>query len=139
MMMQSQTQHRQSLVITEVRNPKGVTTNRYVDADVFELWRHWMCTRHRFIVEGARPCLWLDSREAEHHPLLRHDLTPNDRVCKLVIERFDQRTEMTTHTSRFTHRRETDLLKQALSRHLSGEGRSVEIFTHPGYIVEAAL
>ncbi|MEM7000988.1 MAG: hypothetical protein AAF529_09380 [Pseudomonadota bacterium] len=114
-------QHRQLLVHVEVSNAAGEISDRFVDHQLFALWRALVEDRHGLHIKGCTPCVWLPEGEARRHESLAQHQPFRVDVHRLTFQCFDPATSITEFKSRFVLATEALWMTDLLLKHLGDE------------------
>ncbi len=92
------------VVLAAVVNRRGETSERFVDAEYFDLWRIAMRERHGLQISDWQTLLWLPLSEYRRHARLFARQGPVRDVTRLELSHFDPRDRRTHHTTRYVAR-----------------------------------
>ena len=111
--------HRQTLVRTEVVNPSGEASQRYIDRQVFTLWKHYVEHRHGLRVKAPLSCVWVPADEVRRQDRLFAAAAHRCSVQKLCFECYDAKSGITEEKTRFVPEEDVDAMVDRLMQHLS--------------------
>ena len=129
------THHRQTLTAVGVFNTAGTPSLRYVDAALFEFWRHWMEHRHDFQISYTEQYVWIPfHEESRHHQVFTH-CKDRKQVTRLGFASFNEETQQTEHRARFVATEDLDQVTGLLKQHFGGPQIHTAVDTMDGYAI----
>ncbi len=126
------------VVLAAVVNRRGEVSERFVEAETFDLWRIAMGERHRLSITSWRTLLWLEDAEFTRHARLFERQGPVRDVARLCLSHFDPDTHRTHHTTRFVACEDLPEAAARLKAHLwRPQVREAQLATTHGRVVGA--
>ncbi len=113
--------HRHLLTRARVKSPLNQISDRWVDQQVFALWRSYMEQHHGFTILSAHNCVWLPHEECERHATLLSHIKFRARVDHLAFESYQPALGTTEIRNRFVAEETKDLVLTRLRDHFEGE------------------
>ena len=140
-MISDKAKHSQKLIRCVLLNQDNVATVRFVEYEVFNLWRYMMTNKYGFTISEMSLCMWISEGQyiqKEDVYARSGDIEP---VSRIVFTIFDPRNGFSHTTSRFVLEPETEEVRSILVSHIPDKILSsefVEVDTYPGVSIETS-
>ena len=124
--------HRQLLVRCVVVNSDGELSQRYVEHNLFHLWRYVMEHRHQVEVLRSEHCLWLPAAEYERQRAYFDQTGRIEMVDRIHVAVFEPDSGIVHAQQRFVALEDASIATEALLRQYSDKQRaSCLLYTSP--------
>ena len=140
-MLSDKAKNSQKLIRCVLRNQDNVATVRFIEYEVFNLWRYMMTHKYGFTISEMSLCMWI----SESQYIQKEDIYARsgeiEPVSRIVVSIFDSRNGFSHTTSRFTLESETDEIRSIIVSHIPDDivsSEFVEIDTYPGVSIETS-
>lgn len=108
--------HRQLLVRCVVVNADGELSQRYVEHNLFHLWRYMMEHRHQVEVLRSEHCLWLPAAEYERQRAYFDQTGRIEMVDRIHVAVFDPDSGIVNAQQRFAALEDSGIATDSLLR-----------------------
>jgi len=101
---------------------------RFVELELFKLWKYMMQNRHGFEVEDLSLCLWIAEDRFERNRKLYEASGRIEEVDRVQVLIFDQNHGFCHTTSRYVPTADTSKFQEILLSHVAEDVRSSDGF-----------
>ena len=129
----------QKLIRCYVTNLDGIPTARFIEVEVFKLWRYMMTNKHGLSISRMSLCLWVNEEEFKQKEKLYTRSGEVETVHRIVISIFDSKNGFSHMTCRYALDQDVNKVKSILMSHMPGKfinRESLEIEAFPGRVID---
>lgn len=127
--------HRQLLVHCSVSSGTAPESSRFVDQQIYPLWRENMANRHNLCVTYLDTCVWLPEPEFLWQRQLFQHSGRSEAVTRLAFTVYHPTSHVTEHKVRFIRTQDEATLIPLLERHLLPNDDASELTHTSGWAV----
>ncbi len=129
----------QKLIRCRVARPGAAGSDRYVELENFQLWRHMMETKHSLEVTDEQLCVWMSDAEFAAKQELYSRAGHEQPVTRLIVVLYDSSTTYCHTIQRFTPSADAEMVRKSLIDCVPEDHRSEDRFEMhmlPGHCIE---
>ena len=131
----------QKLIRCVLLNKEGLASVRFIEYELFNLWRYMMIHKYGFKISEMSLCMWISEGQYLQKEEIYAHSGEIEAVTRIVVSVYDSRYGFSQDTSRFVLEHETTKVCEILKSHIPDdmvENNFVEIRGYPGVSIETS-